>query len=45
MPTSDDANDSTLQSDALDDDGELTADTLEKVVGGATSRNLTGPTH
>ena len=41
MPTSDDATDSTLASDALDEDGELTAETLDKVVGGALTRNIT----
>ena len=41
MPTSDDANDSTLASDAFDEDGELTAETLDKVVGGRLPYNKT----
>ena len=41
MPTSEDANDPKLTSEAHDEDGELTVNTLDKVVGGALTINKT----
>ena len=43
MPTSDDANESRLAPEAHDEDGELTIDALDQVVGGKLIYNKTSP--